>query len=349
MNSTPLELGVQSFGDTRVLPGHEHGSDGEILRELVDHARLADSLGMDVFGVGEHHRPDFPVSSPEMVLASIAAVTEKIHLTSSVSVLSTEDPVRLYERFATLDGLSKGRAEVILGRGSFTESFPLFGYELADYELLFSEKLELWEKLRAEAEISWSGSTRQPLEAQTLYPRSDTQGGLTTWVGVGGSPQSVVRVAQHGFGLMMAGLGMDADRLGKYFDLFEKASEQFGIATPRKGVSSRAYVAESDSLAREQLWPSHYERNARIGAERGWAPPGRDSYDAGIDHGIEFIGSVESVTKRITDTVIELGLDRLVLSYDGSMLTREQKENSLKLLGSEVFPRVREAVAAARG
>ncbi|WP_040163489.1 LLM class flavin-dependent oxidoreductase [Microbacterium gorillae] len=347
-NGQTLELGVQTFGDVRVLPDHEHTSDGEVLREIVDHARLADHLGMDVFGVGEHHRPDFPVSAPDVVLAAIAAVTEDIHLTSSVSVLSTDDPVRLYERFATLDGLSAGRAEVILGRGSFTESFPLFGFELADYDRLFAEKLELWAQLRAEAETSWSGTTRPPLDAQRVFPRSDTAGGLATWVGVGGNPQSVVRVAHHEFDLMMAGLGMDVPRLQQYFELFRRASEQFGTSAGRIGLSTRVHIADTDAQARDELWPSHLERNTRIGAERGWAPPSRESFEQSVDHGLELVGSVDTVTRRITETVSALGLDRLILSYDGSLLTREQKERTLTLLGEEVFPRVRAAVAADR-
>lgn len=345
---TTLDLGVQTFGDRRILPEQSHASDGAVIREVIDHARLADELGMDVFGVGEHHREDFPISSPETVLAAIAATTDRVRLTSSVSVLSTDDPVRLYERFATVDGISDGRAEVILGRGSFTESFPLFGFDLADYDRLFAEKLDLWARLRSEDAVTWSGQTRPALVDARVYPRSETPGGLRTWVGVGGNPQSVVRVAQHEFDLMMAGLGMTTPRLAQYFDLYSRAADQFGHERGRIGLSSRVHIADTDALARDELWPSHYERTARIGAERGWGAPTRESFDVAAEHGLEFIGSVESVTRRITDTVLDLGLDRLVLSYDGSLLTREQKEHTLTLLGTEVFPQVRAAVAEAR-
>lgn len=341
-----IELGVQSFGDLRTLTGHEHASDGAVLRELVEHAQLAESVGMDVFGVGEHHREDFPVSSPEMVLASIASVTKDIRLTSSVSVLSTDDPVRLYERFASLDGLSNGRADVILGRGSFTESFPLFGFNLAEYDTLFAEKLQLWNELQHEGEVSWEGSTRSALDKARVYPRSETPGGVTTWVGVGGNPQSVVRVAHHGYDLMMAGLGMDAHRLAQYFDLYSRASEQFGNAEGRRGLSTGVHISDTDEQARDEKWPSHFDRMARIGRERGWAPQSRASFNAGIADGLDLIGSVNSVTQRLTDTVLDLGLNRVLLSYDGNLLTREQKERTLTLLGTEVFPRVREAVAA---
>ncbi|MBU4213778.1 MAG: LLM class flavin-dependent oxidoreductase, partial [Actinobacteria bacterium] len=223
---TDVVMGLDTFGD---LPTQDDGtlvSHARAIRQVVDEAVLADQVGVDVIAVGEHHRPDYSVSAPDVVLAGIAGRTSRIRLASGVTVLSSDDPVRVFQRFATLDALSNGRAEVILGRGSFTESFPLFGYDLADYEVLFEEKLELFTRLLAEKPVTWTGSTRAALHEADVYPK--TAHGLRTWVGVGGSPQSVVRTAKHGLPLMLAIIGGEPDRFAPYIDLYQRAAAQLG-------------------------------------------------------------------------------------------------------------------------
>ncbi|RDH11461.1 LLM class flavin-dependent oxidoreductase, partial [Tsukamurella pulmonis] len=243
------EFGVDTFGGvTKDAQGHPLPHP-QVIRDLVEEAVTADQAGLDFFGVGEHHRADFAVSSPEMVLAAIASRTESIRLGSTVTVLSSDDPVRVYERFATLDALSHGRAEIVAGRGSFTESFPLFGYDLQDYEVLFEEKLELLSALLTEEPVTWSGSTRAPLSEQRVYPT--TANGIRAWVGVGGSPESVVRTARYGFGLFLAIIGGPAERFAAYTDLFRRAEKEFGGSPQPIAVHSPGLVAESDEQARE--------------------------------------------------------------------------------------------------
>ena len=221
-----IELGLDTFGDVTVDADGNRLGEAEVIRNVVDEAVLADRLGLDFFGVGEHHRDDFAVSSPETVLAAIAARTERIRLGSAVTVLSSDDPIRVYQRFATLDALSDGRAEVVLGRGSFTESFPLFGFPLDRYEELFEEKLDLFTHLLREEPITWSGTTRAPIPGLKVYPR--TTSGLRTWVGVGGSPELVVRAARHGLPPMRAIIGGSSARFRPYVDLYNRAFADFG-------------------------------------------------------------------------------------------------------------------------
>lgn len=285
-----------------------------------------------------------PVPAPDLVLAAIAARTERLRLGSAVTVLSTDDPVRVYERFATLDALSGGRAEPILGRGSFTETFPLFGYDLADYDTLFAEKLELWSQLLTEGPVTWSGTTRPALDGLEVYPKTEG-GALPTWVGVGGNPQSVVRVAQYGFNLMLAGLGMNLPRLTQYVDLFDRALAHFETPRPLLGLGVNAYVADTDRQARDELWPEYEVRMNRIGAERGWSGIDRASFEDSIDHGVQLIGSVDRVVDRAIELVRTLGLDRLSMSFDTMSLPLAQKTRSVRLLGEQVLPRVRAALA----
>ena len=338
---TSIRFGVSTFGDVPHRPGEERMSDAATIREIVDQAVLAERLGIDSFTVGQHHREDMPVPSPEMVLAAIAPLTEKLLLGSAVTVLSTDDPVRVYERFATLDALSEGRAEPILGRGSFTESFPLYGFDLAQYDALFEEKLGLWGELRAERPVTWEGRLRPSLTDQSVYPRTEHAEGLPTWVGVGGNPQSVVRVAQYGFDLMLAGLGMTNERLAQYAQLFTRAAEQLQVPRGRIGLSANGYVADTDEQARDEMWPQYRARMSRIGRDRGWAPVRREDFEAAIDHGVTLIGSPETVTRKIVDTVTIVGLDRLDVGYDTVSLPLANKTRSLTLLGSEVFPAAR--------
>lgn len=341
-----LELGLDTFGDVTVdLAGHRR-SQAQVMRDVVEEGVLADQVGLDFVGVGEHHRDDFAVTSPDVVLAAIAARTERIRLGSAVTVLSSDDPVRVFQRFATLDAVSGGRAEVILGRGSFTESFPLFGFALEQYEDLFEEKLELFSRLLAEQPVTWSGTTRAPLERVQVHPRTES-GSLTTWVGVGGSPQSVVRAAHYRMPLMLAIIGGESARFAPFVELYHRALGQFGAPALPVGVHSPGHVAETDELAREQLYGHMKPMRDRIGRERGWGPMTTDEFDrmAGPD-GALYVGSPETVARKIAATARVLGLSRFDMKYSAGTLPHELMMRSIELYGTEVAPRVRELLAA---
>lgn len=343
--ATPLQLGLDTFGDVTFDADGVPLPHPQVIRNVVAEAVLADQVGLDFIGIGEHHRPDFAVSSPEVVLAAIAGQTERIHLGSAVTVLSSDDPVRVYQRFATLDAVSDGRAEVILGRGSFIESFPLFGYDLQDYEVLFEEKLELFAALRAEGAVTWSGTTRASLENQKIYPYTDS-GSLTTWVGVGGSPQSVVRAARHGFPLMLAIIGGAPARFAPLVDLYHRALTQLGRPELPVAAHSPGHVAATDEQAREEIYPHHAAMQARIGRERGWGPMTREQFehDAGPD-GALFVGSPETVATKIASAARTLGLTRFDMKYSVGTLPHENLMSSIELYGTKVAPLVREMLA----
>jgi probable LLM family oxidoreductase len=335
-----LELGLDTFGDVTAGPDGRHLPQHEVIRNVVEEAVLADELGLDFFGVGEHHRPDFAVSAPEVVLAGIATRTDRIRLGSAVTVLSSDDPVRVYERFATVDALSNGRAEVILGRGSFTESFPLFGYQLEDYERLFEEKLELFAALREERPVTWSGTTRAPLERQSVYPR--TAAGLRTWIGVGGSPGSVVRAARYGLPLVVAIIGGQPSRFAPLVALYRSALEELGHPEQPVAVHSPGHVADSDTEARDELWPHYAAMHARIGRERGWPPLTREQFDAAAGpDGALFVGSPDTVAEKILRVSEELGLARFDLKYSNGTLPHDRLLHSIELYGDKVAPLVR--------
>ncbi len=341
MATTP-ELGLDTFGDVTFDADGRPLPQPQVLRNVVEEAVLADRLGLDFFGVGEHHRADFAVSAPEVVLAAIAGRTTNIHLGSAVTVLSSDDPVRVFQRFATLDAVSHGRAEVILGRGSFTESFPLFGYELADYEDLFEEKLELFAQLRDERPVTWSGRTRAGLHQQAVYPTTET-GALTTWVGVGGSPSSVVRAARYGLPLMLAIIGGEPRRFAPLVELYQRAVAEQGYGTQPVGVHAPGYVAETDEAARNEMWPHYAAMQARIGRERGWLPMTRAQFEAAADpDGALFVGSPATVAAKIVRVTGELGLSRFDLKYSAGTLPHELLMKGIELYGSEVAPLVRE-------
>ncbi len=266
-----LELGLDTFGDVTETVGGETVSYAQVIRDVIEEAVLADELGVDFIGVGEHHRDDFAISSPEVVLAAIAGRTHRIHVGSAVTVMSSDDPVRVFERFATLDAASHGRAEVILGRGSFTESFPLFGYELSQYEELFEEKVNLFAELLTEQPVTWHGRTRSGLANQRVYPRTES-GHLKTWIGVGGSPESVARAARYRMPLMLAIIGGNPERFVPFVDLYHRALEALEAPDLPVGVHSPGYVADADEQARDELWPYMKQVRDRIGAERGWGP-----------------------------------------------------------------------------
>jgi probable LLM family oxidoreductase len=339
-----LELGLDTFGDVTNDASGDRLPYAQVLRNLVAQGVLADEVGLDYIGVGEHHREDFAVSAPEVVLAAIAARTENIHVGTAVTVLSSDDPIRVFERFSTLDGISGGRAEVILGRGSFTESFPLFGFDLGQYEQLFEEKLELFAEVRKQQPVTWSGATRAPLTDQRVFPPLEN-GLLKTWIGVGGSPESVVRAARYGFNLMLAIIGGDPARFAPYVDLFHRALAQFDQPTPAIGVHSPGHIAETDEQAREELWPHHSEMTNRIGKERGWGPMSRESFEQEADSGSIYVGSPETVAQKIAKTAKTLGLDRFDLKYSNGTLSHEKLMKSIELYGTVVAPRVRELLA----
>lgn len=339
-----LELGLDTFGDVTT------GADGQLLphaqviRNLIDEAVLADQLGIDFFGVGEHHRADFAVSTPEVVLAAIAARTRRIRLGSAVTVLSSDDPIRVFQRFATLDAVSNGRAEVILGRGSFTESFPLFGFRLDQYEALFEDKLDLFAALVSQPEVSWTGATRPPLVHQRVFPPIQT-GTLTSWIGVGGSPESVVRAAQYDMPLMLAIIGGDPLRFKPYVDLSHRAYAQLGRQVRPIGVHSPGYVAESDEQAREELWPDYKLMRDRIGKERGWPPMQRKEFDQEADHGSLYVGSPMTVASKIVATARALGISRFDMKYSAGGLSHDRLMQCITLYGQRVIPIVREMLA----
>ncbi len=339
-----LELGLDTFGDVTSGVGGVPVSQPEVIRNVVEQAVLADQLGVDFFGIGEHHRVDFAVTAPDVVLAAIAGRTENIRLGSAVTVLSSDDPVRVFQRFATLDAVSGGRAEVILGRGSFTESFPLFGYELSDYDKLFEEKVELFAALRQENPVTWSGSTRSSLKAQSVFPHTDS-GALRTWLGVGGSPESVVRAARYGFGLLLAIIGGEPARFARYSDLFHRALDQFGTGPAPIGVHSPGHIADTDEQAKDELWPHYLDMTTRIGRERGWPAPTRQRFEADADRGSIYVGSPETVAKRIASTVKVLGANRFDLKYSNGTLPHEQLMRSVELYGSKVAPMVKDMLA----
>ncbi|MDW5597058.1 LLM class flavin-dependent oxidoreductase [Conexibacter stalactiti] len=338
---TDLLFGLDSFGD---VPEDDAGAlvtHTAAIRQVVDEAVLADELGVDAIALGEHHRPEYAISTPETVLAAIASRTSRIRLGSGVTVLSSDDPVRVFQRFATVDALSEGRAEVILGRGSFTESFPLFGYDLADYDVLFEEKVDLFVKLLDEQPVTWSGSKRAPLENADVFPKTES-GRLPTWVGVGGSPQSVVRAARHNLPLMLAIIGGSPERFAPYVDLYRRAAEQFGTTAHPVGMHSPGFVADSDDEAVEIFYSRYKVQRDRIGALRGWPPLRREEFDAEVAHGSLYVGSPETVARKIARAVTALGVGRFDLIYTVGSQPIGARMRAVELYGSRVIPMVRE-------
>jgi probable LLM family oxidoreductase len=339
-----FQLGVDTFGDVTLSADGRPMSQAEVLRNVVEEAVIAEQAGLDAFGVGEHHRPDFAISAPEVILAAIAARTRRIILGSAVTVLSTDEPVRVFQRFSTLDALSNGRAEVILGRGSFTESYPLFGYDLSDYDELFEDKLRLFAELLKPGSVTWSGSTRPPLTDQVIYPPVE-HGTLRTWVGVGGSPESVVRAARYDLPLTLAIIGGSPERFKPFVELYRQSLQQLGRPELPIAVHSPGHVAATDELAKEQLWPHYQAMFTRIGRERGWPPVTRAQFDREAGPaGALCVGSPETVATKIARMVQQLGLARVNVKYSAGTLPHGLIVRSIELLGTAVGPRVRELV-----
>jgi probable LLM family oxidoreductase len=341
-----IALGIDTFGDVTLGTDGRLVSDAQALRNVVAQAELADRVGVDAFGVGEHHRPDFSISAPEVVLAAIAGRTQRIKLGSAVTVLSTDDPVRVFQRFSTLNALSNGRAEVILGRGSFTESYPLFGFDLARYDEWFEDKLALFAELLKNQPVTWSGTTRSSLEHQTVYPRIET-GRLSAWVGVGGSPESVVRAARHGLPLTLAIIGGNPSRFRPYVDLYLESLREFKKPLQPIAVHSPGHVAETDERAREEMWPHYRDMMTRIGAERGWPPMTRDHFEREAGPaGALCIGAPDTVAAKIARTITTLGLSRFDMKYSAGTLPHEAMMRSIELYGTAVMPKVTALVTA---
>lgn len=336
-------LGLDTFGDAP-LDGAP-ANHPQTLREVVAEAVLADRVGIDYIGLGEHHRPDYAISAPDVVLAAIAGQTERIRLGTGVTVLSSDDPIRVHQRFATLDAVSNGRAEVQLGRGSFIESFGLFGLELSDYDRLFAEKLDLFAALQSEGPVTWEGTVRPPLVDKRVYPTTEA-GMLPAWIGVGGTPESVVRAARYGMPLMLAVIGGSPAAFVQLADLYRRSLIEHGRPELPIGMHSPGHVAATDELAREQLYPHQAELFTRIGRERGWGPYSRIAFEqAASPQGALFVGSPETVAQKIAWAARTLGLSRFQLKYSVGSLPHDQRLESVRLYGEEVVPRVRELLA----
>jgi probable LLM family oxidoreductase len=342
-----MELGLYSFADRTADP--ETGlaiSEQQRLDDLLEEIELADSLGLDVFGVGEHHRPDFIVSSPAIVLAAAARRTKHIRLSSAVTVLSSDDPVRVFQDFATLDLLSGGRAEIMAGRGSFVESFPLFGYDLALYDELFAEKLELLLALRSSERVTWSGRHRAPIDGLSVHPRP-LQDPLPVWVAVGGNPESAYRAGTLGLPMALAIIGGQPERFAPFAELHRRAAQQAGHdPLPALSINSHGYIAETSQQALDESYPAVSAQMNRVGRERGWPPMARADYDAAATlRGANFVGSPQQVIEKILFQHEIFGHERCLLQFSVGTMPHDKIMRSIELFATEVAPAVRRELA----
>jgi probable LLM family oxidoreductase len=340
-----VELGIYTFAE--LTPGADGRtvSPAERLRDLVEEMELADQVGLDVFGVGEHHRPDFAVSSPAVVLAACAERTKRIRLTSAVSVLSSDDPVRVFQDFATLDLLSGGRAEIMAGRGSFIESFPLFGYDLHDYDELFEEKLGLLLTLRESERVTWSGKHRAPIDDLGVYPRP-LQDPLPVWVAVGGAPESAVRAGVLGLPMALAIIGGQPERFAPFAEIHREAAARAGHGRPALSINSHGFVAGTSQAAADAAYPPFELQMTKIGRERGWPPVHRQDFDAGRTlRGALFVGSPAEVTEKILFQHEIFRHDRFLLQLSVGTMPHRDLLRAIELFGTEVAPAVRAALA----
>jgi probable LLM family oxidoreductase len=343
-----MELGLYTFGETTADPatGYVIGPQ-ERFANLMEEAELADEVGLDVFGVGEHHRPDFSASAPAVLLAAAAMRTKRIRLTSAVTVLSSDDPVRVFQEFSTLDLLSNGRAEIIAGRGSFIESFPLFGYDLRDYDSLFAEKLELLVKIRSETMVSWEGRHRAPLDRQSIWPRP-VQQPLPVWVGVGGNPPSVIRAARLGLPMALAIIGGEPARFKPLVDLYRDAARQAGHDPAKLPVSinSHGYIGEDGGKAANEIYPYYVDVMGRLGKERGWGPYSRAQFEAArAPRGSDFVGDPQQVIDKILYEHELFRHQRFLLKFSMGSIPHAKMMKSIELFGTVVAPAVRKALA----
>jgi probable LLM family oxidoreductase len=344
-----MEIGIYTFAETALDPatGGQVGA-RQRLSELLEEIELADQVGLDVFGVGEHHRPDYAVSAPAVVLAAAAARTENIRLTSAVSVLSSDDPVRVFQDFATLDLISGGRAEIMAGRGSFTESFPLFGQDLGDYEALFAEKLDLLLRLREEERITWSGRHRPAIDGRGVYPRP-LQDPIPLWLAVGGTPRSVARTAALGLPMALAIIGGKPARFRPLVDLYRSTARDAGHdaqALPLS-INSHGFIADDSQAAADTAFPPFAETMSRIGRERGWPPTTRAHFDAEAElDGASFVGSPQQVVDKILYQHEIFRHDRFLIQLTVGPMPHDKVMRAIELLGTEVAPAVRKATGA---
>ncbi|MDB5253749.1 MAG: class flavin-dependent oxidoreductase [Flaviaesturariibacter sp.] len=344
-----MEIGIYTFADvgTHPVTGENVGAK-ERLANLMEEAALADEVGLDVFAVGEHHRPDYAVSAPAVALGAAAMVTKKIRLSSAVTVLSSDDPVRVFQQFATVDLLSGGRAEIMAGRGSFIESFPLFGYDLADYDVLFSEKLDMLLKINAGERLTWSGAHTATITDRGVYPRP-VNGRLPVWVAVGGTPESVVRAGEKGLPMALAIIGGQPARFAPFTRLYREVYEKAGhdMSSFQLGINSHVYIADSSQAARDEFFAPYAEVMRRIGRERGWPPLTRSDFDASTRReGALLVGSAEEVTDKILYEHEIFGNTRFLAQMSLGPLPHRQAMRAIELLGTKVAPAVRKALGS---
>lgn len=339
-----IRFGLDTFGDVQFDDSGNKISAAQTIRNLVEQGVLADSLGINHINIGEHHRDDFAVSAPDTVLAGLATRTKTIGLGTGVTVLSSDDPVRVYQRFATVDALSNGRAEITAGRGSFIESFPLFGYDLKQYEILFEEKLELLVELVKEKPVNWSGQTRSALKNQEVYPKTE-RGKIPVRVGVGGTPESAIRAARLGLPMALAIIGGNPSRFSLFANLYKESLREFGKDLLPVSIHSPGHVSETDEQAREEQWPHYQKMIARIGAERGWPAPSKEQFVAEIEHGSQYVGSPETVAKKIVHALTSVGAQRFDFKYASGPQPHSKLMRSIELYGSKVIPLVKEMLA----
>lgn len=339
-----IKFGLDTFGDVTHDDNGAPETAAQSIRNIIEQGVLADNLGINGINIGEHHRDDYAVSSPTTVLAGLATVTKNITLGSGVVVLSSDDPIRVYQQFATIDALSNGRAEITAGRGSFTESFPLFGYELADYADLFEEKLELLVELLKEGPVTWTGKHTPTLRNQEVYPKTE-RGAIPLRVGVGGSPESVIRAARLDANLALAIIGGDPARFAPYAKLYYDALDQ--LHKPHRPISihSPGHIADTDEQAIEEMWPAYEAAFGRIGRERGWPPVQKGSYLHEVEHGSLYVGSAETVAKKIAYAIESVGAHRFDLKYANGPMSHSKLMHSIELYGTKVIPLVREMLA----
>jgi len=337
-----MEIGIDSFAAMMSGNSSRSLSDTDALTQLLDRIAYADTVGLDIFGIGEHHRKGFLDSAPTLILAAAAARTRRIRLTSAVTVLSAADPVRVFENFATLDLISLGRAEMVVGRGSFIDAFPLFGYDLQDYDELFAEKLDLLLKIRANEFVTWSGKFRPALKNQPVYPRP-VQNPLPIWLGVGGTPESFVRAGMLGLPLMVAIIGGETHQFRPLIDLYRKAGKEAGY-TPEQlkvGLHSLGYVANTTQEALDDFYPGYAEAMTKVGKERGWAPMTRGRFEAQLGpKGALLVGNVEEVAEKVLRHADALGgISRLTFQMDTAEVPHEKLMQAIELIGTRLKPR----------
>src|SRR4051795_8884121 len=344
-----MEIGAYTFAEVAPDPASGRPDAPRRLRELVEEAEAAERSGLDVFGVGEHHRPDFAVSAPAVALAAVAARTERLRLTSAVSVLSPDDPGRVFQEFAPLDGLSGGRAEIMAGRGSFLQSFPLFGYDLDDYDELFASHLDLLLNLRSDVVVSWSGRHRPPIAGLGVYPRP-VQDPLPVWIAVGGTPQSVVRAGALGLPMALAIIGGQPERFAPFAELHRRAAEQAGHARPQLSINSHGFIADTAEQALNEAYPAHKIVMDKLGRERGWPPMTRAQFEAGATlQGHNVVGSPREVIEKILFQHSIFDHDRFLLQMSVGTLPHASIMRAIELYGTEVAPAVRANAPARAG